>query len=145
MDLLRRLDYDLIAGVPYAALPVSGAIAWQMGQAMIYPRKEAKTHGTGRQIEGAFSPGQRAVLVEDVITSGGTILAAAETLRGAGLIVEEAVVAVDRKQGGVAALAEQGLHVHPVLDIYQIISVLKSSGRIDSATHKTLMEYLDHA
>lgn len=139
---LRHLDYDLIAGVPTAALPAGAVLAWKLDKALIYPRKDHKSHGTGRAIEGVFQSGQRAVMIEDVITSGGSILAAAETLRAGGLVVEDAVVAVDRKQGGVEAMAPHGIRIHPVLDIFEMISVLKAHGRIDAVTQADVLKYL---
>ncbi len=142
LDVLSEKRFDLVAGVPYAALPLGGLIAWKLGTPLIYPRKEAKSHGTGQMVEGAFQPGQKAVLVEDVITSGGSILAAAEALRAAGLVVEDAVVLVDRKQGGDAAMAPHGIHVHAVTDIYEILTVLKSHGLIDSETEVSVKAYL---
>ena len=67
---------------------------------MIYPRKEVKQHGTGQAIEGSFETGQSAVLIEDVITTGGSIISAAEVLRNAGIVLKDVVVLVDREQGG---------------------------------------------
>lgn len=142
VDILRELEFDLISGVPYAALPLCAVAAWQLNYPMIYPRKEPKAHGTGQNIEGAFQPGQRVILVEDVITSGSSILKAAETLRTAGLVVSDVVVLVDRKQGGSQALLEEGIVVHPVLDIFEIMDILKSNDLIDSDTHTLLIRYL---
>ncbi len=142
LELLKALDFDLIAGVPYAALPLSAVISWKMGWPLIYPRKGVKAHGTGRKIEGAYHPGQRVVLLEDVITSGGSIRAAADTLRAERLQVSDAVVLVDRKQGGVDGLLQQGIRVHPVLDIFMIMKVLKSHELIDTGTFNSVMTYL---
>jgi len=81
-------------------------------------------------------------LLEDVITSGGSILTAAETLQSAGLLVNDAVVLVDRKQGGISDLAQEGIAVHPVLDIFEILDVLKAHARIDAETYHAVMDYL---
>jgi uridine monophosphate synthetase len=142
VELLRELEFDLIAGVPYAALPLSAVAALRMDRPLIYPRKEVKAHGTGQNIEGAFQSGQRVILVEDVITSGGSILKAAEALRREGLLVTDAVVLVDRKQGGIEALLQEGIRVHSVLDIYEIMDVLKSNDFIDADALTSVMRYL---
>ncbi len=142
LEILQTLQFDLVAGVPYAALPLSAVAAWKLGMPLIYPRKEAKTHGTGQMIEGAYQPGQIAVLMEDVITSGGSILTAAETLRSVDLRVDDVVVLVDRKQGGIASMAEHDLRVHPVLDIYEILDTLKAHALIDADTHASVTAYL---
>ena len=141
-EVLQGQEFDLVAGVPYAALPLSAVIALKIGWPLIYPRKEAKGHGTGQQVEGAFKPGQKVVLLEDVITSGGSILTAAQTLRAEGLQVSDAIVLVDRKQGGVEALSQQAIRVQAVLDIYTILDVLKSHGFIDGGTFARVMSYL---
>ena len=142
LRVLRTHTFDLVAGVPYAALPISAVAAWKMKTPLIYPRKEAKGHGTGQLIEGAYQVGHTAVLIEDVITSGGSILSAAETLRQAGLTVKDAIVLVDRKQGGAEALSEIGIHLHPVMDIVEMLETLKAKQCIDADTHTKVMEYL---
>ena len=145
IDRLISLDYDCLAGVPYAALPIAAIAASRLKRPMIYPRKEAKTHGTSQMVEGVFQQGQRALLLEDVITSGGSILTAAETLRAAGLTVRDAVVLVDREQGGVAALAAQGINARAVLSMRQILERLQAQGLIDQSTFLEVKQYLDGA
>jgi uridine monophosphate synthetase len=145
LQRLRSQKFDLVAGVPYAALPISAVAALRLGKPLIYPRKEVKQHGTGQNIEGAFQPGQRVVVLEDVITSGGSLLTAVERMHGAGLVVEDAVVLVDRKQGGSAALAEHGIRVHAVLDIFEILQVLKAHHRVDRVTYEDVSAYLKGA
>jgi uridine monophosphate synthetase len=110
---------------------------------MVYPRKEAKTHGTGLMVEGVFEPGQVAVMVEDVITSGGSIVTAAETLKSVGLLVTDAVVLVDREQGGVANLSAQGIRAHAVLKFSDILQELKLAGLIDAETYAMVADYLN--
>jgi len=142
-EIVEKLEFDRIAGVPYAALPTAAVVAQQLGRPFIYPRKEVKTHGTGQAIEGAFEAGQRAVILEDVITSGGSILTSLEVLQNAGLKVSDVVVLVDREQGGAARMAELGLNLHAVLTISEIMTGLKESGLIDSATYQSVRDYLD--
>jgi len=142
IDQLVKLKYDTIAGVPYAALPIASIAASKLQQPMVYPRKEAKTHGTGQMVEGVFEPGQVAVMVEDVITSGGSILTAAETLKSVGLQVTDAVVLVDREQGGLANLVEQGINAHAVLKFSEILLELKVAGLIDAETYGMVADYL---
>lgn len=133
-DLVEPLTYDRIAAVPYAALPAAAAVAMRMRQPLVYPRKEVKDHGTGKAVEGAFEPGQVAVAIEDVVTSGGSLLRAIDTLASAGLQVDDVVVLVDREQGGRAALAEIGVRLHAVLTLRGILTVLQNEGHIDAET-----------
>ncbi|MGV8048889.1 MAG: orotidine-5'-phosphate decarboxylase [Anaerolineaceae bacterium] len=142
IDQLVELKYDLLAGVPYAALPIAAIASSKLKFPMVYPRKEAKTHGTGQMVEGVFEPGQTAVLLEDVITSGGSILTSAATLSEAGLVIKNAVVLVDRQQGGKATLAEQGIELRAVLTMPDILFRLLETNRIDRATFQMVHNYL---
>lgn len=142
IDTLVKLNYDFLAGVPYAALPIASIAASKLRRPMVCPRKEVKQHGTGQLVEGVFEQGQRAVMVEDVITSGGSLLTSRDALQSVGLVADQAVVLVDREQGGVHALAEQGMQVYPVLKFSEILAVLHQEGKIDDATYKMVSEYL---
>ena len=146
-DALRQVEAgpnppDLLAGVPYAALPAAGALAASSGKPLIYTRKEAKDHGTGQNVEGRYEPGQSALLIEDVITSGGSILIAAETLAKAGLRVAGALVLVDRGQGGRDALAERGYPLYTVTTLPDILDALLAAGRIPAETYDAVNRYL---
>jgi len=142
-EIVRGIKFDLIASVPYAALPAGSVVAWQMGVCMIYPRKEVKEHGTGQAIEGSFEPGQIAVLIEDVITTGGSIIAATEVLRQAGLDLRDVVVLVDREQGGEKNMKDIGLSLHSILKISELILILKQQKLIDSETYDKVVKYLE--
>ena len=143
MDMLAELRFDHIASVPYAALPLGALVASGLRASLIYPRKEAKDHGTARRVEGSFQPGERAVLLEDVVTSGGSVISAAEALREAGLRVSDAVVLVDRQQGGVEQLAAAGINLHSVMGMDDLLNELKSAALIDTSTFTAVKEYLD--
>jgi uridine monophosphate synthetase len=142
-QVVEPLHYDCIAGVPYAALPTGSVVAWKLNQPFIYPRKEVKQHGTGQAIEGSFTAGQTAVILEDVITSGGSILSSVEVLRQAGLVIKDVVVLVDREQGGAEKMAEAGLNLHAVMTITQILETLKEKALIDMVTFQSVRDYLN--
>lgn len=124
------LRYDRIAGIPYAGLPLGVAMSLEGNRPLVYPRKEAKDYGTRKRVEGAFSPGERALVVDDVITSGGAKIEAVEPLREAGLVVEDILVVVDRQQGAEAMLADNGLRLHRVIRIDEALDCLERKGRI---------------
>src|SRR5512134_2764823 len=87
LDLLAPLQFQRVAGIPYAGLPIATAVSLAGNFPMIYARKEAKDYGTKRVIEGKFSPGDTVVLIDDVITDGASKFEAAEPLLQAGLVV----------------------------------------------------------
>lgn len=140
--LLRPLGYDLLAAVPYAALTIGAAVALAVDKPLIYPRKEIKAHGTGRAIEGDFQPGQRAVVIEDLVTSAGSVLAAIQPLEAAGLAVSDVAVLIDRQQGGPQNLAAAGYHLHAALTMTQIVDTLEAAGRIASSQAAVVRSYL---
>ena len=122
--LTADVPFDLLAAVPYGALPLATAVALQAGMPLIWPRKETKAHGTGAHIEGEWAPGQRALLVDDVATSGGSVLEAAASLRSAGLEVTDAVVLVERTPQARFALAEADIQLHTVTTLEAIVADL---------------------
>jgi len=128
--LLSGLPCDRLAAIPYAAVPIASAVAMEMTYPMIYPRWEVKEYGTKRAIEGQYRQGERAVVLDDVISSGASKLKAIAPLEAAGLKVKDIVVLVDREQGGVEQLAQAGYQVHSVLKLSYIINVLERHGRI---------------
>jgi uridine monophosphate synthetase len=140
--LAQPLSFDRLAAVPYAALPLGAAVALHTDRPLIYPRKEVKAHGTGRAVEGDFEAGQTALVVEDVVTSGDSILQAIESLESAGLSVEDVVVLVDREQGGRESLAERGCRLHAVLTLGEILDVLLEEGRILRETYRDVQRAL---
>ena len=123
---IRRLKPDLIAAVPYAALPIATAVSLHTGVPMIYTRKEVKDHGLARDIEGLYFPGQRVVIVEDLVTTGGSVLRTVEQLRAVGLIVEDVVVLIDREEGAAGNLKKAGVRLHATFRLSDVLSILAS-------------------
>jgi uridine monophosphate synthetase len=142
VKLLEPLSYDHIAGVPYAALPIGTAVALMTNSSLIYPRKEVKAHGTGQSIEGVFSAGDRVVVIEDLVTSGGSVLRAINTLTAAGLKVSDVVVLIDREQGGDKYLADKGYQLHAVLRLSEILETLYRTEKITVEQLTTVKTYL---
>jgi uridine monophosphate synthetase len=130
VPLLKELSFDRIAGLPYAALPIATAISLQTGWPMIYPRKEAKEYGTKAQIEGEHNEGERIAMIDDVITTGGAKLEALEKLRGAGLVVEDLVVLVDRESGGAESLTAAGLRLHAAARLRDLLPIWQAQGKL---------------
>jgi orotate phosphoribosyltransferase len=112
----KRVDpsADRLAGPELGAVPLVTALALQDGRSFLIVRSQAKEYGTANRLEGAFEPGERVLLVEDIVTSGGAALEAVFALREAGLIVENALCVLDRDEGGNEALAAIRVTLHPL-------------------------------
>lgn len=112
---------DRIAGVELGAVPIAAAVALEADRPYVIVRKDPKGHGTRRGFEGELNPGDRVLFVEDVVTTGGTLSAAIERIRGAGATVSDAVAVVDRGEGGRNALGSIGVTLHPLLDARDLL------------------------
>jgi uridine monophosphate synthetase len=135
-EMLRQLGMGpdrprlRLAAIPYAAMPIGTAVSLEVGLPMIYPRKEAKAYGTSRQIEGEYQSGDRAIVLDDLITTGGSKIAAIAPLEAAGLEVKDVVVLIDREQGGREDLAAAGYQLHAVLRLREMLDILVDAGRL---------------
>jgi orotate phosphoribosyltransferase len=113
---------DAIGGMSMGADPITAAVitmAGVRGQQMsgFLVRKEAKGHGTNRFVEGPVNPGQRVVIVEDVVTTGGSSLEAIARVEEFGLVVSGVVAVIDRLEGGQAAFAARGYRLSSLLTV----------------------------
>jgi uridine monophosphate synthetase len=136
--LLVGLRFDRIAAIPYGGLPIGQAAALATGTPLIYPRREAKDYGTRKLIEGRFEQGETVVVLDDLITTGGSKLEAIAPLSDAGLKVTDVVVLVDREQGGREELAARGLALHAVLTLSSLLDILVRRGRIAEAVRSNV-------
>ncbi|KAM3717580.1 Uridine 5'-monophosphate synthase [Dirofilaria immitis] len=126
----KNFKYDYIVGVPYAALPLSTIIADRLDKPMLLRRKEIKSYGTKKILEGNYEAKKRALIIEDVVTSGGSILETVLSLRSEGLICNEAICVLDREQGGPKFLQDQGITLYSILGMNKMLDFLIDIGTI---------------
>ncbi|MEY4297513.1 MAG: hypothetical protein RLZZ423_692 [Cyanobacteriota bacterium] len=131
---LEQLEFDRIAGIPYGSLPTATGLSLALHKPLIYPRKEVKAHGARRLIEGDFNDGDRVVVVDDILITGGSVLEGIAKLESSGLVVRDVVVFIDhggeRDRHARERLAAAGYRTHAVLDIARITRVLLEAGRL---------------
>ncbi|GAB4500953.1 MAG: hypothetical protein Fur0035_04940 [Anaerolineales bacterium] len=142
LPLLARLSFDRLAGLPYAAIPIATAISLAGGYPMIYPRKEAKSYGTKAEIEGEFHPGETALIIDDLATTGGSKFEAIEKLSAAGLKISDVAVLIDRQSGAREALEQAGFHLHAVLTISEMLEHWQVSGAVGQAQIESARKFL---
>ena len=145
LPLLEKLTFDRIAGLPYAAIPISTAISLAGNYPMIYPRKEVKEYGTKAQIEGDYHPGETIVVIDDLATTGGSKFEAIEKLTGAGLVVKDVVVLVDRESGAKESLAEAGYAMHAVLTISEMLDHWEEMGKVEKEKIDETRKFLEQS
>lgn len=132
VPLLRESGAVRLAGVPLAGMPLAAAAALESGMPMVYPRPEVKDHGLRSMVDGPFEAGDRVVVLDDVATSGISILGTVARLREVGCVVDTAVVLVDRGGGADEALAAEGVALRAVTSLQAVTERLEALGRIDS-------------
>jgi uridine monophosphate synthetase len=139
---LRDLEFDHLAALPYAGLPIATAISLQSGHSMIYARKEAKEYGTQRKVEGEYEPGDVAVLIDDLATGGDSKLETIEHLQSEGLVVRDVVVLIDRQGGAERALREVGCRLHALFTLESLMNHWDDSGKLTKAQVREVRRFL---
>ncbi|WP_185865115.1 orotidine-5'-phosphate decarboxylase [Blattabacterium cuenoti] len=118
-------NFELICGVPYAALPIATAISLRTNIPLIIKRKENKGYGTKRMIEGIYKKGQNCLLIEDVITSGDSLLNTIIDLEKEGIIIKNIISILDREQGGIDSIKQKGYNIQSLFHIGEVFNMLE--------------------
>lgn len=141
-DMTKDLKYELVCGVPYAALPYAVGVSLEINKPMIMSRQTAKHYGTCKTVEGHYNDGQVVLLIEDVIVSGASLLSAADTLCHAGLKVKDVVVLCDRQQGAREKIIARGFTPHVIFTVADLLEVLERKGKLDRSTGSLVRSYI---
>jgi len=124
-------DFDCLASVPTGGLVVTSALAIEIVKPLIYVRSKPKEHGTTKSIEGKISAGMKVVMVDDVMTTGTSVLNGINQLKEAELLVSDLYVIINRLEGGDKALSDIGVQTHQLTDILEITDILFQEKLID--------------
>jgi orotate phosphoribosyltransferase len=122
-------DAVRLAGPELGAVALAAAASLASRLPFLIVRAEAKAYGTKNRLEGAFSPGERVILVEDVVTTAGAAADAVRALRQAGLECRTAICVIDREEGGVDSLARLGVRLHPLFRAAEVVEGRKPVGK----------------
>ncbi|MBC7218930.1 MAG: orotate phosphoribosyltransferase [Hadesarchaea archaeon] len=136
------LSFDRIAGVATAGVPIGALVAYKLNKPFLYIRREERTHGTKSLIEGVINPGESVLIVDDAITTGGSLLKAIEAIRERGGKVEYAMVLVDREQGGAQNLAKRGVKLISLMTASRLMQELYLKGFISKEDYEKVIKYI---
>ncbi|CAK1547017.1 unnamed protein product [Leptosia nina] len=136
--------YDHVCGVPYTALPIATLLSVKAKKSMLMRRKEAKSYGTKKMIEGHYQTGDRCLIIEDVVTSGSSVMETVNDLRKEGLKAEEAFIILDREQGGRENLESNKVQMKALLTMTKLIEILLENNRITEQTANEVRDYLQN-
>jgi len=136
-NLIKRAQR--LAGVPTAGIAYAAVVALNLAKPLLYVRKEPKEHGRERRIEGLLQPGDRVMVLDDVVTTGKSVLEAAEAIRAEGGVVDDAVVLLDRQQGAPENMRKNGVKLHPFTTMRRIAERLLRLGTIDERQYNEIL------
>ncbi|KAM6223947.1 uridine 5'-monophosphate synthase [Rhynchocyon petersi] len=137
-----EINFDSVCGVPYTALPMATVICSTNQIPMLIRRKETKNYGTKRLVEGTVNPGETCLIIEDVITTGSSVLETVEVLQKEGLKVTDVIVLLDREQGGKEVLAAYGIQVHSVCTLSTVLEILEQQKKIDAEMFERVKRFI---
>ena len=131
-------NFDRMAGVPLTGIIFASQVAYNLKKPFVYVRKGVRLRGRERRVEGVLVSGERVLLIDDLVTTGLTVKKAAEAVRAEGGVVTDAVVFLDREEGGNQMLEKNGIKLHTLLKISEVANTLYDLGAIDQENLKTI-------
>ena len=132
--------FDRIAGIPTAGISFASIAAYHLKKPFLYVRTAERQHGRGRRVEGILLPGDRVLLMDDLITKGGSVLKSAEAVRAEGGVVTDAVVLMDREENGKQNLAKDGITLHYLLTTSELARKLHDIAAITEEQLNTILK-----
>ena len=142
IELAKGLKFDVVAGIPYTALPIATAISLDQDWPMVYARKEVKDYGTKKKLEGVYKEGDTALIIDDLITNGDSKFETIEPFEASGLKITDFIILVDREQGGKRKLEEKGYKLHNVIGINELLDILKEEGKISEEDYDRSKKFI---
>ena len=141
IDKIKGLEFDMIIGIATDGIPFASFIACRMGKPLGYIRMKKKSHGAGKVLEADVN-GKKILLVDNVATTGASLLKAIKTIEAEGGKVVASLVIIDRLEGAEKRLAEKGVKLFSVYKITEILEYLLNSDLISDADKNNIREYL---
>ncbi|MGQ9647941.1 MAG: orotate phosphoribosyltransferase [Thermodesulfobacteriota bacterium] len=133
---------DKILGVPTAGVPFATVVSQKLAIPLIYYRQARKEHGVRKKIEGILERNDRVLIIDDLITTGESVIESAEVVRDQGGVVNELVVLLDREQGGKERLRSFRIEPHVLFKISDAMEWLHTVGLIEDKVFDTVKEYI---
>ncbi len=133
VEKVKNMEFDLIAGIPYTALPIATLVASKLNKPLIYIRKEEKSYGSGGKVIGKFQKGNKCLVIDDLITTGASKIESAEEFERQGIKVKDFVVIIDRSIQGKIDLAKRNYRLHSLISLNFILETLEKHNLISNS------------
>lgn len=134
--------FDRISGIPTAGVPFASVIAYTLQKPFLYTRAETKIHGRGRRVEGILMPGDRVLVIDDLITTGKSVLDAIEAIAAEGGVIKDVVVLIDREEGGRRPLAKKGVSLHCLAKMSEVARALYEMESLSEDQYRAIMRQI---
>jgi len=143
LNEIGRDRIDKILGVPTAGVPFATVVSQKLSLPLIYYRQARKEHGVRKKVEGTLERNDRVLIVDDLITTGESVIEAAEVVRDQGGVVNELVVLLDREQGGQQRLRSSRIEPHVLFKISNAMTWLHQVSLISDEIYQMVREYIE--
>ncbi|MCH8834277.1 MAG: orotate phosphoribosyltransferase [Thaumarchaeota archaeon] len=125
-------NFDYIVSIPTGGLVIASSLAFEIVKPLIYVRNKPKEYGTSKSIEGFIELGKKVLMIDDVVTTGGSMINAIESLKEAGIIVSDSFVIINRMEGATESLEAKGVKMHQLMDIFEITKILHEQNLVSN-------------
>lgn len=136
-------EFDCICSIPTSGTIFGSSLAYELFKPHIYVRKNTKNYGTQKKIEGEIKPGSRVLFIEDVVTSGNSLLSALKTISERSS-TNRAIVIIDRQQGAAENFKKHNLQIDSVISVVNAVEILKNNNRISNDDYDSIREEILH-
>jgi orotate phosphoribosyltransferase len=141
-EIAKKSDATVLAGMETAGIPLAAAVAIKTGLPMAYIRKKPKDYGTKSRVEGIISENDKVLLIDDLMTRGTSKLDFLEPVRAMGAKVEDLGIVLDREQGGEEAMVKEGINLHKLVTLKQLMSYMLDKEFISQEQYAKTLVYL---
>ncbi len=141
-DQIKEVAFDFVCGVPYSGLVFASAAGAMFNLPLVVKRKERKNYGTAKMVEGDFRRGDQVILIEDIVTSGASLVETLEEVEDVGLEVPKIVCIIDRQQGGSTVLRDQGYKMSCLFTMDEIVETMKDLGKLSEDQGAYILDFI---
>jgi orotate phosphoribosyltransferase len=135
-------SFDRIGSVPTAGIPYASVLSFGLDKPLLYIRKEVKMHGRERKIEGLLEPGDKVLLIDDLITTGKNLVSAVNAVRGEGGIIEKGLVLIDRQEGGIKQLRQMNVEINFFIRVSDLAKKLFDINVLDERKYEEIIKQI---